>query len=167
MKVKTAEATIHFRLLNEQKDLIVRAAKESGQSLSDYSRATLLAAANYTAAPLPEQEVFVSDSEKDDVKREVHCIRTTKQEWEFYESQAERIGCSASEYIRMCANGKSIQIIPGFQDVAKQIAKLGVNLNQLTMLAHQGRIKEVDLFPTNDTLKQILKQLNRLAGKER
>lgn len=165
MKVKTAEATIHFRLFKEQKEVIMKAAEESGQSLSDYSRATLLAASNYKAAPLPEQEVFVPDNKMDDTKKEVHCIRTTKQEWEFYQIQAERIGCSVSEYIRMCANGKSIRIIPGFQDVAKQIAKLGVNLNQLTMLAHQGRIKEVDLFPTNDTLKQILKQLNRLSKK--
>ena len=66
----------------------------------------------------------------------------------------------------MCANRQTITVVPGLKDVAKQIAKLGGNLNQLTMLAHQGAIKEIDLFPTNDTLMEILKQLNRIAGKE-
>ena len=165
MKLKTAEATIHFRLMREQKEIIMQAAKESGQSLSDYARGILLAAANFKASvtSIPESEMVI---EQEKEPRKVKCVRVTEQEWKFYQEQANLIGCSVSEYIRMCANGKTIQVIPGFKEVAKQIAKLGVNLNQLTMLAHQGLIKEIDLFPTNDTLKEILKQLNRLARKE-
>ena len=70
------------------------------------------------------------------------------------------------EYIRACANGQRIIVVPGLKDVVRQIAKLGVNVNQLTLLAHQGKIKEVDLFATNDTLKQILKTLTKIAKKE-
>lgn len=165
MKRKTADATIHFRLMENQKEVILQAAKESGQSLSDYAREILLAAANYkaTVISIPE-EVHEQDNEKENKK--VRGVRTTDEEWKFYQNQAEIIGCSVSEYIRMAANGKTILVIPGMKDVAKQIAKLGVNINQLTMLAHQGVIKEVDLFPANDTLMEILKQLNRIAGKE-
>lgn len=163
MKIKTADATLHFRLKDNEKEVIINAAKESGQSLSDYARTTLLAASDFKALPVPEQDVLLAEKES---KKEIHSIRTTKAEWKFYQRQADRIGCSVSEYIRMCSNGKSITVIPGLPDVARQIAKVGVNLNQLTMLAHQGRIKEIDLFSTNDSLKQILKQLNRLARKD-
>lgn len=165
MKRNTADATIHFRLEKEQKEIIMQAAKESGQSLSDYARDVLLAAANYKATVLSiPEKVHEQDNEKE-IKK-VRGIRTTSSEWKFYQNQADRIGCSISEYIRMCANRQTITVVPGLKDVAKQIAKLGGNLNQLTMLAHQGAIKEIDLFPTNDTLMEILKQLNRIAGKE-
>ena len=54
-------------------------------------------------------------------------------------------------------------MMPGLKELARQIAKLGVNINQLTVLARMGKIKEVDLYPANDTLKQILKQLVGLS----
>lgn len=45
-------------------------------------------------------------------------------------------------------------------------SKAGMNLNQLTALAHQGKIKEVDLSPTKDVFQQILKELMKLNKKK-
>lgn len=45
----------------------------------------------------------------------------------------------------MSALDKDIFNFDDLKEMNRQLAKMGNNLNQLTMLAHQGRIKEVDL----------------------
>lgn len=151
---------MHFRLLRAEKEAIEHAAKESNMTLSEYGRQVLLMAASYQKNN-PEEPY--QDIEKE--KREVKSIRVTKGEWEYYQRQADIIGCSVSDYIRMSANQHTITVVPGIRELARQVAKIGVNLNQLTILAHEGRITEVDLFATKDSLKQILKQLNQLMKK--
>lgn len=154
---------IHFRLTKEEKEVIERTAKAGGKTLSQYARDVLLAASDYTVTEITNahenNKLLLQGGGKD-----AHLgIRVSKEEIDFYAQQADVAGCSVSEYIRRSANGNEIYVTPGLKDVAKQIAKLGVNINQLTVLAHQGKIKEVDLFSCNDTLKQILKELVKIS----
>lgn len=124
-----------------------------------------MAASDYevTDIQLSHEELVVPGKGKE---RDFH-IRFSEDELLFYEEQARLASCTVSEYIRRSANGNSIYVVEGLPELTKQIAKLGVNINQLTVLAHQGKIKEVDLFPCNDTLKQILKELLKLTKKKR
>lgn len=155
---------IHFRLLKEEKEAIEKAAAAVNKNLSEYARDVLLAASDYETAEIitnAQRLSYISE------RRDVPCyIRLTKTEAEFYAKQAKNAGCSVSEYVRRSANGNQIIVVPGLIELTKQMAKLGVNLNQLTMLAHQGKIREVDLFATNDTLKQMLKELIKISKKK-
>lgn len=152
---------IHFRVMPEEKEVIEKAASAAGKNLSDYARDILLAASDYEVTDITWKhtaEKLHSDSGK---TKELH-IRFSEKELEYYQEQAKIAGCSVSQYIRNSANGNQIIVISGMKEMAKQIAKLGVNINQLATLAHQGRIKEVDMFACNDTLKQILKKLTEI-----
>lgn len=157
-------ADVHFRVTDEEKEVIQQAAQDTGKTLSEYSRDILLAASDYEIpdVQLAHEELEQPGNEKE---RDLH-IRLSVEECLFYEKQAKLVGCSVSEYIRRSANGNIIYVVDGLPEFTKQIAKLGVNLNQLTILAHQGKIKEVDLFSCNDTLKQILKELIKLTKKK-
>lgn len=152
---------IHFRVMPEEKEVIEKAASANGKNLSDYARDVLLAASDYEMT-----EIYIEEGKKLAQKRGekiVHLdIRISKEEIKYYEEQAKKAGCSVSEYVRQSATGNQIIVIPGMKEMTKQIAKLGVNINQLATLAHQGRIKEVDMFACNDTLKQILKKLTEI-----
>lgn len=152
---------IHFRLLEEEKEVIAEAAKAAGKSLSDYARDILLAASDYKVTDTYAHKTRLQQTDTGK-RKDIH-IRISEEELAFYLEQAEKAGCTVSEYIRRSANGNEIYVIPGLKELARQIAKLGVNINQLTVLARMGKIKEVDLYPANDTLKQILKQLVGLS----
>lgn len=158
---------IHFRLSSkEEKEVIERTAKAAGKTLSEYARDVLLAASDYTVTEITNAQENNKLLQKGSRKDVCLDIRVSKEEVDFYVRQAEAAGCSVSEYIRRSADGNEIYVITGLKDLAKQIAKLGVNINQLTVLAHQGRIKEIDLFSCNDTLKQILKELVKISKKK-
>ncbi len=162
--MNTKKADIHFRALPEEKKVIEKAASAAGKQLSEYAREVILAASDYTVTEITDvskESLQRTDSSRN---RDIH-IRLSEEELKYYADKAEEAGCSVSEYIRRSASGNEIRIIPGMKEMSKQIAKLGVNVNQLTVLAHQGRIKEADLFSTNDTLKQILQQLVKLNKK--
>lgn len=157
---------IHFRLsCKEEKEAIEQAAKAAGKKLSSYARGVLLASSDYVVTDITNAQDKTLSQQSGG--KDIHLdIRVSKEEMDFYIQQAEAAGCSVSEYVRRSANGNIIYVIPGLKDLTKQIAKLGVNINQLTVLAHQGKVKEVDLFSANDTLKQILKELVKLSKKK-
>lgn len=48
-----------------------------------------------------------------------------------------------------------------------QLSKIGNNLNQLTMLAHQGRIKEVNLTKMSEDVTGMWDDLCELVGRKR
>lgn len=155
---------IHFRVDNEEKEVIDKAAKAVGMTRSEYVRSIVLSASDYEVTDITyaHEKPLQDDSSK---TKDIH-IRFSEAELIYYVEQAKAAGCTMSEYIRRSANGNDIYVIDGLPELTKQIAKLGVNINQLTVLAHQGKIKEVDLFPCNDTLKQILKELLKLTKKK-
>jgi hypothetical protein len=59
----------------------------------------------------------------------------------------------------LSALDKDILVFDDLKDINRQLAKMGNNLNQLTMLAHQGRIKEVALSKMSKDLEAILDKM--------
>lgn len=69
--------------------------------------------------------------------------------------KADEAKLSLTDYIVLSAINKKIINYDGLKEVAKQIKKLGNNVNQLVILARQERIKVVNLIETQEELKRI------------
>lgn len=71
-------------------------------------------------------------------------------EWKAIEKIAAETGMGIGEYLRISALGKTIYQIEELKPVLHELKGIGRNLNQLTMLAHQGVIRTVNLTATAD-----------------
>ena len=72
-------------------------------------------------------------------------IRCTDDEYERIHSKAERHRLSLSDFVLRSALDKKIVVADGLDEVARQQKAIGRNLNQIAMLAHEGRLHSVHL----------------------
>jgi len=71
-----------------------------------------------------------------------------------------------SKYLSYAALQQEINIIDGAKELAYQLSKAGNNLNQLAMLANQGKFpKTPDIDETREVVKQIWQLLSSSMGK--
>ena len=67
-----------------------------------------------------------------------------------------------SMYLRDCALNKQIIVIPGAEQIAGELRRIGNNLNQLTREVHAGFVSEINLTETREELNAIWRSLNAL-----
>ena len=72
-------------------------------------------------------------------------IRCTDDEYQRIHRKAERHKLSLSDFVLRSAMDKKIIVSDGLDEVAKQQKAIGRNLNQIAMLAHEGRLHSVRL----------------------
>ena len=60
-----------------------------------------------------------------------------------------------ADYCRDCIFGREITVIPGFDEAAEQLRRIGTNLNQLTRLANLRELSVVDLGETRAEIAKI------------
>lgn len=72
-------------------------------------------------------------------------IRCTDDEYERIHNKAQRYKLSLSDFVLGSALDKKIVVVDGLGEVAKQQKAIGRNLNQIAMLAHEGRLHSVRL----------------------
>ena len=93
----------------------------------------------------------------------------------FWASEAERnkilkaikrTGMTQREYLLMAAQGKTIYQIDELKPTLHELKAISRNINQLTMLAHQGRIKVVNLSEATDALTRNFIAINGLFEDE-
>ena len=72
-------------------------------------------------------------------------IRCTDDEYERIHSKAQRHKLSLSDFVLRSAMDKKIIVADGLDEVARQQKSIGRNLNQIAMLAHEGRLHSVRL----------------------
>ena len=72
-------------------------------------------------------------------------IRCTDDEYERIHNKAQRHKLSLSDFVLRSAMDKKIIVAEGLDEVAKQQKAIGRNLNQIAMLAHEGRLHSVRL----------------------
>lgn len=70
-----------------------------------------------------------------------------------------------SQYVSLSALGRDIVIIEDLKELMHQLSKVGTNLNQLTLLAHQGKVTCIDLASVKKVVESIWQQLNLLTEK--
>ena len=72
-------------------------------------------------------------------------IRCNDDEYERIHNKAEWHKLSLSDFVLRSAMDKKIIVAEGLGEVAKQQKAIGRNLNQIAMLAHEGRLHSVRL----------------------
>ena len=72
-------------------------------------------------------------------------IRCTDDEYERIHSKAQRHKLSLSDFVLRSALDKKIVVADELNEVARQQKAIGRNLNQIVMLAHEGRLHSVRL----------------------
>ena len=72
-------------------------------------------------------------------------IRCTDDEYDRIHNKAQRHKLSLSDFVLRSALDKKIVVADGLDEVAKQQKAIGRNLNQIAMLAHEGRLHSVRL----------------------
>ena len=86
----------------------------------------------------------------------------TEGEWKAIEKIAAGIGMGIGEYLRVSALGKTIYQVEELKPILHELKGIGRNLNQLTMLCHQGVIHTVNLTATADGIGRCYEAINRL-----
>jgi hypothetical protein len=77
-------------------------------------------------------------------------LRVTEKEYQKIVGKAKKANLSISRYVSLSALDKEIIFFDDIKEMNHQLSKIGNNLNQLTVLAHQGKIKEVNLAKTRE-----------------
>lgn len=90
-------------------------------------------------------------------------FRVTESEYTKIEKKAKKAKMNMSQYVSLSALGRDFVVIEDLKDLIHQLSKVGNNLNQLTMLAHQNRLKEVNVKETQAVLKEIWEVLNKIT----
>lgn len=90
-------------------------------------------------------------------------IRMSKEEEKRVLLSLEDTGLNFSDYVRKAINDHPVILISGIRDLHMQVAKIGNNLNQLTMLAHEGRITSVNLAECLEMLQLTYDKLNEIS----
>ncbi len=94
-------------------------------------------------------------------------IRARVAAWEKYviRTNAAKAKMSESEFIRTAALNKDVTVINGLDELTTELRRQGNNLNQLTVMARQGRIEFVDFKPFMEVYQKTWQALNSLASR--
>ncbi len=92
--------------------------------------------------------------------------RMASQDRERIKELAAQTGMSMSDYVTACCLGEQVLVIDGLKDVLSALRSVGNNLNQLTVLAHMGRVSIVDLESTEAQLAQVKEALNTVTQRK-
>ncbi|MBQ9870255.1 MAG: MobC family plasmid mobilization relaxosome protein [Ruminococcus sp.] len=89
-------------------------------------------------------------------------IRCTRDERDRIRERASSRGLKLSDFVLRSALGKKIVVVDGFWELSKQLKAVGNNLNQLTRLCNEGRVKVAELKECNKTLFDIYGRLGEI-----
>jgi hypothetical protein len=92
-------------------------------------------------------------------------LRVTEKNYEKIYKKAKKAKLNISQYVSLSALDRDIVVFEGLKDLIYQLSKVGNNLNQLTTLAHQNRLKEVNVKETMVVLKAIWEALDKFTKK--
>lgn len=93
---------------------------------------------------------------------EVIAFRVTAAERTQTNKNIRKSGLSQREYLLNAALGQAIHVAEELKSILSELRACGRNLNQLTMLAHEGHIQTVDLWETADMLGKTYEAVNAL-----
>ena len=94
-------------------------------------------------------------------------VRLSPEELNSIEAKAETAHMALSTYIRACALRHKVVVVEGVKDCNSELKAIGRNLNQLTVLAHEGRIQLINLEGVESALEKNYIGIQQLAELER
>ncbi len=93
-------------------------------------------------------------------------FRISKADLDAIRVHAQKANMTTAAYIvNRALKDDNIIILEDLKPVCHELRKIGTNLNQLTMLAHQGQISCVDLTALSEEVKTLWQPLNLLTEK--
>lgn len=94
-------------------------------------------------------------------------LRARVPEWEkrYVQDKAAKAHMSESEFLRYTAFDKQITVVEGAGEILTELRYQGNNLNQLTVMARQGRIEVVNMEPFMEVYERIWQTLNSLLSR--
>jgi hypothetical protein len=79
---------------------------------------------------------------------------------------AKRAKMTVTDYLTSTALGRPITVIDGLEDVNRELKGIGRNLNQLTTLAHMGRLNPADIHTLTDKVADLHNDLYLLTKRK-
>lgn len=94
-------------------------------------------------------------------------IRARVAGWEkhWITHKAKQAHMTESEYVRSAAMDRDVIVIDGLDELIRELRYQGNNLNQLTILARQGRIELVNFQPFMEVYANTWQALNSLLSR--
>ena len=87
-------------------------------------------------------------------------VRVTPEEKEAVSKKAQEASRPISEYVRASLLGYKLVVLPGLEDTLLELRRIGNNLNQITLLARQGRAVIFSLEELKKEVNNIWRSLN-------
>lgn len=94
-------------------------------------------------------------------------LRLTAEDYSEIWRRALMAGLDMSEYIRRAALGKEIIVLEGLPELARQLGKVGGNLNQAVLLLRERKIENIHLAALQEEVKHIWQLLSFQTAKIR
>ena len=142
---------IYLRVNDEEKKKIAELARARGLSISAYCISKVLNESTHT-------EVVNNTREAVDVH-----ITLDKDILKQIDSNAKKSLMSRSGYIGKAVIENTV-VFDGLKDFAKEINRLGSNINQIVMLANQGIMKTIDFKEFNELIIEVISYLIEIKG---
>lgn len=90
-------------------------------------------------------------------------IRLSEDEFIRVKNQVEKSELRQNEYLIRAILNKKITVVEGFEELKIELKRIGNNLNQLTRMAHEGRVNCADeLSQINKELEEVWQLLKSL-----
>lgn len=142
---------IYLRVNDEEKKKIAELARARGLSISAYCISKVLNESTHI-------EVVNNTREAVDVH-----ITLDKGILKQIDSNAKKSLMSRSGYIEKAVIENTV-VFDGLKDFAKEINRLGSNINQIVMLANQGIMKTIDFKEFNELIIEVISYLIEIKG---
>ena len=99
-------------------------------------------------------------------RNRVIAFRVTPAERRNIEAKVRQSGLCQQEYLLHAALETPIHVVEDMKPLLGELRAWGRNLNQLTVLAHQGHIESANLREATEMLGRVYEAVNRLLTEE-
>ena len=99
-------------------------------------------------------------------RNRVIAFRVTPAERRKIEAKVRQSGLRQQEYLLHAALETPIHVVEDLKPLLGELRAWGRNLNQLTVLAHQGHIESANLQEATEMLGRVYEAVNRLLTEE-
>lgn len=89
--------------------------------------------------------------------------RLTEKDFQRVEKNAKKANLNISQYLEKLSQEAQVLDYKELEEINYKLSKLGNNINQLTMLAHQGRIKVIDFTEFSNNFSGMWDELVKLT----
>jgi hypothetical protein len=95
-------------------------------------------------------------------KDKTYAFRVRSVDLKKIKAKAKQAKMTVTDYLTACALGKEITVIDGLDPVLSELKAQGRNLNQLTILSHQGRSYPSQIEKLTDAYGDICALLKKI-----